>query len=131
MSELRANTISDAAGTGPVTLTKQSAAKAWISVNQTGTQAILASFNVSSITDIATGGTAVNYSSAMASATYAALATANPQSFSGATGGVNSAGNAPAGGSKTANRHGMDLRNGANTPTDFDDASSVVFGDLA
>ncbi len=33
MSEIRATTISDAAGTGPITLTKQSAAKAWVSYN--------------------------------------------------------------------------------------------------
>ena len=35
MSEVRANTISAANGTGPITLTKQSAAKAWANINGT------------------------------------------------------------------------------------------------
>jgi len=40
MSEIRATTISNAAGTGPITLTGQSAAKAWVNFNGTGTVAI-------------------------------------------------------------------------------------------
>ena len=55
MSDIRANTISNAAGTGPIDLHKQSAAKAWTSINGTGTASILNSFNVSSLTDIGTG----------------------------------------------------------------------------
>ena len=67
MSEIRANTISDAAGTGPVTLTKQSAAKAFIDFVGTGTVNIRsASFNISSLTDNGTGEYAPNLSSAMA-----------------------------------------------------------------
>ena len=53
MSHLRANTISDAAGTGPVTLTGQSASKAWWSY--TKTPALAESYNVSSLSDIGTG----------------------------------------------------------------------------
>ena len=53
MSEIRATTISDAAGTGPITLTKQSAAKAWVNAN--GGIAIRDSLNVSSMTDISNG----------------------------------------------------------------------------
>ena len=55
MSEIRATTISDLAGTGPVTLTKQSAAKAWVSLNGTVTIALRESFNISSIADAGTG----------------------------------------------------------------------------
>ena len=55
MSEIRATTISDAAGTGPITLTGQSAAKAWVSFNGTGAAAIVTSQNISSLTDNATG----------------------------------------------------------------------------
>ena len=51
MSEIRATTISDSAGTGPITLTGQSAAKAWCNWNGTGTAAIRDSFNTTSITD--------------------------------------------------------------------------------
>ena len=52
MSEIRATTISDAAGTGPIALTKQSAAKAY-GVN--GSSSINMSFNLSSFTDQGTG----------------------------------------------------------------------------
>jgi len=71
MSEIRATTISDAAGTGPITLTKQSAAKAWVhSIVTSGTPALSESFNVLSITDSAIGTYNFNLSSAMSSATF-------------------------------------------------------------
>ena len=73
MSEIRANTISDAAGTGPVTLTGQSAAKAWVNFNGTGTVAIRDSGNVSSITDNGTGFYTVNFTTAMPNANYSAI----------------------------------------------------------
>ena len=62
MSDIRANTISNAAGTGPVELTKQSAAKAWINVN-TSTNGIYSSFGVSSTTDLGTGMFEVDFTS--------------------------------------------------------------------
>lgn len=65
MSEIRATTISNAAGTGPIALTKQSAAKAWFDHSQTS---INLSFNLSSISDEATGLVRGNYISQMASA---------------------------------------------------------------
>ena len=64
MSEIRATTISDAAGTGPVTLTKQHAAKAWLNYNHPS-NAIRESFNVSSVTDNATGHFTKNYTNNM------------------------------------------------------------------
>lgn len=70
MSEIRANTISDAAGTGPVTLTKQSAAKAWWNLNGGGTIATRDSYNVSSATDNGTGDYTLNLTSAMSDANY-------------------------------------------------------------
>jgi hypothetical protein len=54
MSEIRTNTVSNAAGTGPVTLTGQVAAKARYNYNQ-ATNTIAGSFNLSSITDVSTG----------------------------------------------------------------------------
>ncbi len=54
MSELRADTITASDGTSPVTLTKQSAAKAWDNTNSAGTT-INDSFNISSLTDVDTG----------------------------------------------------------------------------
>jgi hypothetical protein len=67
MSEIRATTISDLAGTGPATLTKQSAAKAHVLYNQTS-PSILNSLNVSSLTDNSAGKGIINFTSAMASA---------------------------------------------------------------
>lgn len=64
MSEIRATTISDAAGTGPIALTKQHAAKAWLNYNHVGS-AIRQSFNVSSVTDNATGHFTKNYTNNM------------------------------------------------------------------
>ena len=46
-------------------------AKAWVNFNGTGTVAIRASFNVSSITDNGTGNYTVNFTTAMVDANYA------------------------------------------------------------
>jgi hypothetical protein len=75
LSEIRANTISDAAGTGPVTLTKQSAAKAWVNFNQTA-PSVVDSFSVSSVTDVNAGVYTVNVSSTFANIGYSASGTA-------------------------------------------------------
>ena len=69
MSEIRATTISDAAGTGPITLTKQSAAKSWMSLNG-DTATIRDSHNVSSITDNATGNYTTNFTNSMSNTNY-------------------------------------------------------------
>ena len=70
MSDIRANTISAANGTGPVTLTKQMASKQWCRWNQTGTAAINDSFNTSSLTDLGTGRGQLAYSSNMSDGNY-------------------------------------------------------------
>lgn len=76
MSTLQANTIQTSSG-GPVTLTGQTAAKAWWSLNGTGTIAGRGSFNVSSYDDVGTGVYDANYTNAMADGNY---------SFQGTTG---------------------------------------------
>ena len=73
MSEIRVTTVSDTAGTGPVTLTKQSAAKVWVNFNGGGTIATRDSFNVASLTDDAAGRYTVNISNNMANDDFAAL----------------------------------------------------------
>ena len=77
MSELRANTISDAAGTGPVTLTGQYAAKAWGSLQCQGTSSIRDSGNVSSLTDNGTGDFTITYTTAFSTANYAFVSAAS------------------------------------------------------
>ena len=131
MSTIIATTLSNGSVSVPTATVVNGSAKAWISVNQTGTPAIRNSFNVSSITDLSVGETVVTYSSAMASANFAVVVSGNPYNFGGSTGGAQSAGNARAGGTKTASRHTIDLRNNPNVNTDNDDAASAVLGDLA
>ena len=59
-----------------ITLAKLSGvndAKAWVNFNGTGTPAIRASFNVTSITDNGTGDYTVNFTNALSDANYAAF----------------------------------------------------------
>lgn len=74
MGTLRVTTISDTAGTGPVTLTKQSAAKAWCHFNGTGTVAISDSFSTSSLTDVSTGQYKANWTNSLSNSEYACSA---------------------------------------------------------
>jgi hypothetical protein len=65
MSDLRVNTLRTANGVEVYT------AKAWVNFNGTGTVAIRASGNVTSITDNGTGNYTVNFTTAMTDANYA------------------------------------------------------------
>lgn len=58
--------------------------KAWVNFNGTGTVAIRASYNVSSITDNGVGLFVVNFSTAFADTSYAAVCSAGTGSTSGA-----------------------------------------------
>ena len=69
MSEIRANTISAANGTDPVTLTKQSAAKMFAVANQASVT-VIDSLNTSSISDMATGRLQFNLTNSMANTIY-------------------------------------------------------------
>ena len=65
MSVLNVDTIADKAGTGPVALTKQHAAKAWGSYQMNSSNAINNSFNVSSQTDTAQGHSTIAWTNTM------------------------------------------------------------------
>jgi hypothetical protein len=74
MSTLVAQTISN--GTvSTSTANVINGAKAWVNFNGTGTVAIRASYNVSSITDNGTGDYTVNFTNAFADANYAVVST--------------------------------------------------------
>ena len=60
-SQLNVDTIADKAGSGPVGLHKQHAAKAWGILDGTGTVGITNSFNCASIADNGTGDYTVTY----------------------------------------------------------------------
>lgn len=69
MSEIRATTISDETGNGPIALTKQSAAKAWLNwLHSTNTYAD--SNNISSGTDLGTGNFRHAFTSNMSNGSY-------------------------------------------------------------
>jgi len=75
LSEIRATTISDAAGTGPIALTKQSAAKSFCYFNGNGTLAVYKTFNTSSVSDDGQGLYSVNMTNAMSDTYYSKVAT--------------------------------------------------------
>lgn len=72
MSTLRVSTIQDTAGSNSSTpaAIANGIAKAWVNFNGTGTVAIRASYNVSSITDNGAGDYTVNFTSSFADANY-------------------------------------------------------------
>ena len=72
MSTLRLTTISNQTGSAsvPSDTVINGSAKAWVNFNGTGTVAIRASFNVSSITDNGTGDYTVNFTNALPDANY-------------------------------------------------------------
>ena len=68
MSTLRVNSLLNAAGTATPAI--DGLAKAWVNFNGTGTVAIRAAFNVSSITDNGTGQYTINFTNAMPDTNY-------------------------------------------------------------
>lgn len=90
--------------------------RAWVNFNGTGTVAIRASFNVSSITDNGTGDYTVNFTTAMADANYSVAASgSSSQGFVVGYGVVNGFGRA---GSISASSFRMFLANNSNTSVD-------------
>ena len=81
MSTLRVNTLQDATGSNQPAMV--GAAKAWVNFNGTGTVAIRAAFNVSSITDNGTGDYTVNFTTAMPDANYAITTSIGERRFHG------------------------------------------------
>jgi len=79
LSTIKATTLSNLAGskTVPTDTVVDGSAKAWVNFNGTGTVAIRRAFNVSSITDIATGVYTINLTNAMPDLNYAILGSAN------------------------------------------------------
>jgi hypothetical protein len=78
MSTIKADTLSNVAGSQsvPVATVAQGSAKAWVNFNGTGTVAIRAAFNVTSITDNGTGDYTLNFTNAMPDASFAVFVNA-------------------------------------------------------
>ena len=133
MSEIRATTISDTTGTGPVTLTGQSAAKHWCFWTQLSTQTIFDSFNTSSITDGGTGHTGVTMTTAMDSTTWAVSVTGTCSATSGGHAATDSSsfggnGTTPYRSTTTYNTRGVDA---TTNQIDHGDMNGIAYGDLA
>lgn len=119
MSEIRATTISDTAGTGPITLTAQSSAKTWALWTTVTTTTLQNSLNVSSLTDLGAGYTEVNLTTAFSDTTYAYACS----SASYMTTANNSA--------KAASSFREGSYNSSFTLTDSNEMVAIAHGDLA
>lgn len=123
MSDIRVDTISAANGTDPVTLTKQSAAKAWVTYYNNAGPAIRESSGISSITDIRVGTSQVDFTSSFTSVHYSATALAG---FSGtSTAFCTDVDN------RASASFQMNTRNVSNTSIDCNRNSVTFHGDLA
>lgn len=81
MSQIKINSIANVAGSASTDVLNviNGSAKAWVNFNGTGTVAIRAGYNVSSITDNAAGDYTANFTNALADANYSAVASATQQ----------------------------------------------------
>tara|TARA_R110002020_G_scaffold203064_2_gene406379 strand:+ start:208 stop:588 length:381 start_codon:yes stop_codon:yes gene_type:complete len=87
LSEVRANTISAANGTDPVTLTKQSAAKAFGRYSLPNSNVLYETLNISSLTDNGTGDGYFNFTNNFNISQIAAVAASqNTGSYTGGMG---------------------------------------------
>ena len=123
MSEIRATTISDETGNGPIALTKQYTAKAWINFSTVANPpSISSSVNVSSLTDDGVE-VAVNLTNAMSNSTYAPICTAGHS-------GTNPSNRSIACGIHDASKFETEVYTTANAHVECQ-CYSAVFGDLA
>ena len=123
-SVLNVDTIADKAGTGPVGLTKQTAAKHFCVFDGTSTAAVDTSFNNSSLTDGGTGTYTLAVTNAFSSIHFA---------VTGATTGNNEAFNyiATSGSAKTASAVSFKCYQYDGNVFDTDTIDIVSHGDLA
>lgn len=132
MSEVRATTISNKAGTGPATLTGQSAAKAYGHLVGSGTPAYQSpSLNLSSVTDNGTGDFTHNFTNAMSNTTFTCLFTGTANKGIDTIGVTAFADNNGTNAEFTASSARMATIDTAGTPGDSDYSGMTVFGDLA
>ena len=108
MSTLKVNTIQNTSGVEVYT------AKAWVNFNGTGTVAIRAAGNVSSITDNSTGNYTVNFTTAMVDENYSASVTDNGWGMA-------------QGQTRTSGSFRFAGLNNTGTPTDYSDQMVIIF----
>jgi len=123
-SVLNVDSIAAKDGTSPVELTKQSAAKAWINFDGTGTIAVRDSFSVSSIDDDGTGLYSYNLSNATSNANYNCNSNA-------ATTGIATSNRAAASIPENTSSVLIGARNMSNAAVDCQNMHGNIHGDLA
>ena len=125
-SVLNVDTIADKAGTGPVALTKQSAAKAFSVINLSSGNTIRKSFNVASITDIGTGTVESNFTNAFSDNDYYELDMADSSvgDYSLGCSGASSY-------ATTAKARSYNVRRDNGSGVDQPKAGALIHGDLA
>ena len=126
MSEIRATTISDSAGTGPITLTKQACAKMFVNFYGTGTPTARKSFNLSSITDIGTGHYRLTFTNSFADNDFA-----SPSSAADSSGNNPRIALAHADDDATTTYYDIKIKNDAGSAVDAEHIHTATFGDLA
>jgi len=124
-SELRVNTLKDAAGNNSIatSFVAEGSSKCWVNFNGSGTVTIQKSHNTSSITDSGTGQYVININSDMDSADYVINITGNNWAQVASVGG--------AGGSLLAGTAAIRFRDGSATYTDMSISMASIQGDLA
>ena len=127
MSELRANTITASDGSSPVTLTKQSAAKAWNCFDGYASMTLRDSFNTASLVDTAVGNFSTNFVNSLVNDDFAASGTADDTT----TGNLRFVGGSNANLAKTSSRYGFRCQNYSGSFADADGIMIVAHGDLA
>jgi hypothetical protein len=95
--------------------------RAWVNFNGTGTPAIRASFNVSSITDNGTGIYTINITTALADTNFATLVSAGDTTVSSANSTMTYVG------SKSTTTQFVSIRNGTNSDVDRDQILVAIF----
>ena len=125
MSQLTVTTLSDGSVSVPTNTVVNGSAKAWVNFNGTGTIAARDSFNLSSLTDNATGYYSVNFTSAFATADYAVSGSC-AQYGAGGRWMMVSAAILPTGSS-----YGITCFNNSNVALDLEYLQNSVQGDLA
>lgn len=131
MSTLKVTNIQDTSGGNSLTTEQvyNGAAKAWVNFNGSGVIAILASFNVSSITDIGNGDYTVNLTNALVDSNFSAVMTSSPKV--GTNGQYNmiiapQTSTTNAAGTRTRSSSSIRIRN-ENTNIDSEDVNVVIF----
>ena len=123
MSTLKADTIQSTGG-GAATLTKQHAQKSWLSYNHDG-PSVRDSFNVASVTDVATGRFEPAYTNSMSDANYAAYGSSQHAGTLRLATGTDTY-------STSATDYYVNYNNsGTDTAYDYPKVSVAVSGDLA